>query len=125
MGDQDSIGLVEQPRALAAQLPDRILFAGRVYSSERAALAYLPIRGTTEDGGDYEWMFVAVKLLDEAGLVVVFDKQAAWAESMTFTVPQPLPRAPEAGAAPAPPPASAKPPTAPKSGPTAPPGPRP
>ena len=64
-------------------------------------------------------------MIYEAGLVVVFDKQAAWAESMTFTVPQPVPQAPAAGAAPAPAPASPTPPTAPKSGSTSPAGPRP
>jgi len=61
----------------------------------------------------------------EEGLVVVFDKRSLWAESMTFTVPQPLPQAPAAGAAPAPAPASPKPPAAPKPGPTSPAGPRP
>jgi hypothetical protein len=40
----------------------------------------------------------------EVGLVVVFEKQGQWAESMTFTVPQPL-QLPSAGAAPAPAPA--------------------
>jgi hypothetical protein len=61
----------------------------------------------------------------EAGLVVVFDKQSLWAESMTFTVPQPLPRAPAAGA-PAPAPAAAAPsaPAAPRP-PNQPAGPRP
>jgi hypothetical protein len=61
----------------------------------------------------------------EAGLVVVFDKQTLWAESMTFTVPQPLPQSPAAGAAPAPAPAAASPtaPAAPK--PPQPAGPRP
>jgi hypothetical protein len=61
-------------------------------------------------------------MLYEEGLVVVFDKQANWAESMTFTVPQPLPQTPAAGAEPAPAPAT---PTAPKSGSTSPAGPRP
>ncbi len=65
----------------------------------------------------------------EAGLVVVFDKQTLWAETMTFTVPQPLPRAPAAGAAPAPAPAPPKvpvPPTAPAAPkPAQPAGPRP
>jgi hypothetical protein len=41
-------------------------------------------------------------MLFEAGLVVVFEKQGQFAESMTFTVAQPLPQAPAAGAAPAP-----------------------
>jgi len=41
-------------------------------------------------------------MLYEAGLVVVFEKQGQFAESMTFTPPQPLPQAPAAGAAPAP-----------------------
>ncbi len=44
----------------------------------------------------------------EAGLVVVFDKQTLWAESMTFTVPQPLPQSPAAASPPAP--AAPKPP---------------
>jgi hypothetical protein len=61
----------------------------------------------------------------EAGLVVVFDKQALWAESLTFTVPQPLLQAPEAGAAPAVAPAPPKATTAPKPGSTSPAGPRP
>ena len=62
----------------------------------------------------------------EAGLVVVFDKQSLWAESMTFTVPQPLPQAPAAGAASAPASAPAAPtaPSAPKP-PNQPAGPRP
>ncbi|HEX9126744.1 MAG TPA: hypothetical protein VF948_10090, partial [Methylomirabilota bacterium] len=62
----------------------------------------------------------------EAGLVVVFDKQTLWAESMTFTVPQPLPQAPAAGAASAPASAPAAPtaPAAPKP-PNQPAGPRP
>ena len=53
-------------------------------------------------------------MLYEAGLVVVFDKQTLWVESMIFTVPQPLPRAPAAGAAPAPTPATPRAPTAPR-----------
>jgi hypothetical protein len=64
-------------------------------------------------------------MLYEAGLLVVFDKQGFWAESMTFTLPQPLPQAPAAGAAPAPAPAPPKATTTPKSGPTPPAGPRP
>jgi hypothetical protein len=61
----------------------------------------------------------------EAGLLVIFDKQSRWAESMTFTVPQPLPQSPAAGVAPAPAPATAAPtaPAAPK--PPQPAGPRP
>jgi len=62
-------------------------------------------------------------MLYEAGLVVIFNKQTLWAESMTFTLPQPLPQAPAAGAAPAPPPPKAS--TAPKPGSTLPAGPRP
>jgi hypothetical protein len=69
------------------------------------------------DQGGYPTMFY------EEGLVVVFDKQALWAESMTFTVPQPLPQAPAVGAAPAPAPPKSS--TAPKPGPTSPAGPRP
>jgi len=61
----------------------------------------------------------------EEGLVVIFDKQARWASSMTFTVPQPVPKTPAAGAAPAPAPATPKAPTAPKPGSTSPAGPRP
>src|SRR6266852_5001674 len=64
-------------------------------------------------------------MLYEEGLLVVFDKQTLWANSMTFTVPQPLLQAPAAGAAPAPAPASPKPPVAPKPGPTSPASPRP
>jgi hypothetical protein len=62
----------------------------------------------------------------EAGLVVVFDKQSLWAESLTFTIPQPLPQAPAAGAASAPASAPAAPtaPAAPKP-PSQPAGPRP
>ena len=59
----------------------------------------------------------------DAGLVVVFDKQSLWAESMTFTVPQLLPRSP-AAAAPGPAPAPATAPAAPKP-PTQPARPRP
>ena len=59
----------------------------------------------------------------DAGLVVVFDKQSLWAESMTFTVAQPLPRSP-AAAAPGPAPAPATAPAAPKP-PTQPARPRP
>jgi hypothetical protein len=64
-------------------------------------------------------------MLYEAGLLVVFDKQTLWADSMTFTLPQPLPQAPAAGAAPAPAPAPPKAPTVPKPGSTPPAGPRP
>ena len=39
-------------------------------------------------------------MLYEDGLIVVFEKQGQWADSMTFTVPQPF-QAPTAGAAPA------------------------
>ena len=53
-------------------------------------------------------------MLYEAGLVVVFDKETLWAESITFTVPQPLPQAPSAGSAPAPPPATPRAPAAPR-----------
>jgi hypothetical protein len=60
----------------------------------------------------------------EAGLVVVFNKETHWAESMTFTVPQPLPRSPAVGAAPAPAPAPPTAPAAPKP-PNQPVGPRP
>lgn len=63
-------------------------------------------------------------MLYEAGLVVIFDKQTLWAESMTFTLPQPLPQPPTAGP-PAPAPAAPKAPTAPKPGSTSPAGPRP
>jgi hypothetical protein len=63
-------------------------------------------------------------MLYEEGLVVVFDKQTLWAESMTFTPPQPFRQAPAAGAAPpAPAPPSAT--TAPKPAPTPPAGARP
>ena len=64
-------------------------------------------------------------MLYEAGLVVVFDKQTLWAESMTFTLPQPLPEPPAAGAAPAPAPAPPKATTTPKPGSTPPAGARP
>ena len=63
-------------------------------------------------------------LLYEAGLVVVLDKQTLWAQSMTFTLPQPLPQPPTAG----PPAPAATPPkatTAPKPGSTPPAGARP
>lgn len=59
----------------------------------------------------------------EEGLVVVFDKQTHWAASMSFTVPQPVPQPPAAGAAPAPAPPKSS--TAPKPGSTSPAGPRP
>jgi hypothetical protein len=62
-------------------------------------------------------------MIYEVGLFIVFDKQALWAESMTFTLPQPLPKAPAAGAAPAPAPPKAS--TAPRPGSTSPAGPRP
>jgi hypothetical protein len=64
-------------------------------------------------------------MLYEAGLVVVFDKQTLWAESMTFTLPQPLLQAPAVGAAPAPGPAPPTATTTPKSGLTPPAGARP
>ena len=53
---------------------------------------------TGEDGGSPTMFY-------EAGLVVMFNKQTHWAESLIFTVPQRLPQAPAAGAAPAPAPA--------------------
>jgi hypothetical protein len=62
-------------------------------------------------------------MLYEAGLVVVFDKQTLWVESMTFTVPQPLPQDPAAAPAPAVPTPRA--PAAPKPAPPSPAGPRP
>jgi hypothetical protein len=62
-------------------------------------------------------------MLYDEGLVVVFDKQTLWAESMTFTLPQP--QAPAAGAAPAPAAAPPKATTAPKPAPTPPAGARP
>ena len=62
----------------------------------------------------------------EEGLVVVFDKETLWAQTMTFTVPQPLPQAPAAGAAPSPAPAASSAPAAPtKPRTTFPAGPRP
>jgi hypothetical protein len=64
-------------------------------------------------------------MLYEEGLLVVFDKQTLWADSMTFTLPQPLPQDPAAGAAPAPAPAPPKATTTPKPGSTPPAGPRP
>ncbi|HEV2056692.1 MAG TPA: hypothetical protein VGV06_16240 [Methylomirabilota bacterium] len=63
-------------------------------------------------------------MLYEEGLLVVFDKQTLWAESMTFTLPQPLLQPPTAGP-PAPAPAPPKATTAPKPGSTSPAGPRP
>jgi hypothetical protein len=63
-------------------------------------------------------------MLYEAGLVVVFDKQTHWADSMTFTLPQPLPQPPTAGP-PAPAPAPPKATTTPKPGSTPPAGARP
>jgi hypothetical protein len=63
-------------------------------------------------------------MLYEAGLLVVFDKQTLWAETMTFMLPQPLPQPPTAGP-PAPAPAPPKATTAPKPGSTQPAGPRP
>ena len=64
-------------------------------------------------------------MLYEEGLLVVFDKQALWAESMTFTLPQPLLQPPAAGAAPAPALAPPQATTAPKPGSPSPAGPRP
>lgn len=43
-------------------------------------------------------------ILYEAGLVVMFDKEGLWAESMTFTPPQSLPQDPTAGTGAAAPP---------------------
>jgi hypothetical protein len=62
-------------------------------------------------------------MLYDAGLVVVFDKQTLWAESMTFTLPQP--QAPAAGAARAPAAAPPKATTTPKPALTPPAGARP
>ena len=60
----------------------------------------------------------------EEGLVVVFDKQTLWAQSLTFTVPQSLPQPSATSAAPAPAaPAAAPTPAAPR--PNQPAGPRP
>jgi len=64
-------------------------------------------------------------MLYDEGLVVVFDKQTLWAESMTFTLPQTQPQAPAAGAAPAPAAAPPKATTTPKPGSTPPAGARP
>jgi hypothetical protein len=60
----------------------------------------------------------------QEGLVVVFDKKTLWADSLTFTVPQPLPAAQKSGAAPAAPVPSAPTPATPKP-PSQPAGPRP
>jgi len=65
------------------------------------------------DQGGFPTMFY------ESGLVVVFEKQGQFAESMTFTVPQPL-QPPSAGTAPpaagtAPPAAAAPPATTPRA----------
>jgi len=49
-------------------------------------------------------------MLFEDGLIVVFEKQGQWADSMTFTVPQPF-QAPTAGTAPAAPGAAPQSPT--------------
>jgi hypothetical protein len=70
------------------------------------------------DQGGYPMMFY------EQGLVVIFDKQAVSAQTMTFTLPQPLPQRPTASP-PAPAPAAPTAPTAPKPGSTSPAGPRP
>lgn len=55
-------------------------------------------------------------MIYEEGLVVVLDKQGLWADSMTFTIPQPLRQAPAAGAASAPAPAPPRSATPPKTG---------
>jgi hypothetical protein len=60
-------------------------------------------------------------LLYEAGLVAVFNKERLWAESISFTVPQPLPESAAPGAAPA----QAGAPAPPKPASPAPAGPRP
>jgi hypothetical protein len=59
----------------------------------------------------------------EEGLVVVFDKETLWAQSLTFTVPQPLPQPSTTSAAPAPAAPAAPKPAAPT--PNQPAGPRP
>jgi hypothetical protein len=59
----------------------------------------------------------------EEGLVVVFDKETLWAQSLTFTVPQPLPQPSTTSAAPAPAAPAAPKPAAPS--PNQPAGPRP
>jgi hypothetical protein len=59
----------------------------------------------------------------EEGLVVVFDKETLWAQSLTFTVPQPLPQPSATSAAPAPAAPAAPKPAAPR--PNQPAGPRP
>jgi hypothetical protein len=59
----------------------------------------------------------------EEGLVVVFDKETLWAQSLTFTVAQPLPQPSATSAAPAPAAPTAPKPAAPK--PNQPAGPRP
>lgn len=64
-------------------------------------------------------------MLYEEGLLVVFDKNTLWADSMTFTLPQPLPQSPAAGAKPAPASAPPKPAAAPKPAPISPAAPRP
>ena len=62
-------------------------------------------------------------LVYEEGLVVVFDKETLWAQSLTFTVAQPLPQPSATSAAPAPAAPAAPKPAAPK--PNQPAGPRP
>jgi hypothetical protein len=78
IGGTDSSGLVEHHRALHEQV-DLVLCPARIYTAGRVGLAYLPYRGTTEDGGEYVWALAVVKVLDDAGLVV---------EDHTFLVEQ-------------------------------------
>jgi hypothetical protein len=80
--------------------------------------------GAPEYAGEHDGVPTMVY---EEGLVVVFDKKTLWADSLTFTVPQPLPVAPKAGAAPGAPaaPAPAAPTPAGPKPPNQPAGPRP
>ena len=70
MGDADSAGHVEQIEIMVSQVPGVVMFSARLYSSGRAVLAYMPIRGTTEDGSEYVWELAVVEVVDDAGRIV-------------------------------------------------------
>ena len=70
MGDADSAGHVEQIEIMVGQVPGVVMLSARLFSSGRAVLAYMPIRGATEDGSEYVWELAVVEVVDDAGRIV-------------------------------------------------------
>ena len=84
-GRSSSTRMMELHRAMSEQV-DMVVFPARMYVSGHVGLGYFPIRGMAGDGGVYEWEFVIVKILDEAGLLAeehLFPIEQ-WDEALAF-----------------------------------------